>query len=98
MPIRARRRAVTDPVTTRPPRAPRVAAAPHRINGTDPVTTRLLLLSTVAALVAVLVGCGAALGGQELRVVDPETGVPCAPGRVGELWLRGPSVADGYWQ
>ncbi|MFP2913626.1 AMP-binding protein, partial [Pyxidicoccus sp. 3LFB2] len=46
----------------------------------------------------VLVGCGTALGGQELRVVDPETGVPCAPGRVGELWVRGPSVADGYWQ
>ncbi|WP_164014463.1 non-ribosomal peptide synthetase [Pyxidicoccus trucidator] len=47
---------------------------------------------------AVLVGCGTALGGQELRVVDPETGVPCAPGRVGELWVRGPSVAEGYWQ
>jgi amino acid adenylation domain-containing protein len=47
---------------------------------------------------AVLVGCGAALGGQELRVVDPETGAPSAPGRVGELWVRGPSVADGYWQ
>jgi amino acid adenylation domain-containing protein len=47
---------------------------------------------------AVLVGCGAALGGQELRVVDPETRRPCEPGRVGELWVRGPSVADGYWQ
>ncbi|HZI11502.1 MAG TPA: amino acid adenylation domain-containing protein [Myxococcus sp.] len=47
---------------------------------------------------AVLVGCGTALGGQELRVVDPETRRPCEPGRVGELWVRGPSVADGYWQ
>jgi amino acid adenylation domain-containing protein len=47
---------------------------------------------------AVLVGCGAALGGQEVRVVDPETRTPCGPGRVGELWVRGPSVADGYWR
>ncbi|QDF05535.1 non-ribosomal peptide synthetase [Myxococcus xanthus] len=45
-----------------------------------------------------LVGCGQALGGQDVRVVDPETGHPCAPGRMGELWVRGPSVADGYWQ
>jgi amino acid adenylation domain-containing protein len=50
------------------------------------------------AVEAVLVGCGTALGGQELRVVDPETRRPCEPGRVGELWVRGPSVAEGYWQ
>ncbi|AKQ66000.1 Malonyl CoA-acyl carrier protein transacylase [Myxococcus hansupus] len=46
----------------------------------------------------VLVGCGQSLGDQDLRVVDPRTGRPCEPGRVGELWVRGPSVADGYWQ
>ncbi|WP_426752409.1 amino acid adenylation domain-containing protein [Myxococcus sp. Y35] len=46
----------------------------------------------------VLVGCGQVLGGQDARVVDPDTGRPCAPGRIGELWVRGPSVADGYWQ
>ncbi len=45
-----------------------------------------------------LVGCGQVLGNQDARVVDPETCRPCAPGRVGELWVRGPSVADGYWQ
>lgn len=46
----------------------------------------------------VLVGCGQALGDQDVRVVDPQTCRPCEPGRVGELWVRGPSVADGYWQ
>ncbi|WP_169812526.1 fatty acyl-AMP ligase [Nocardia acidivorans] len=30
-------------------------------------------------------------------VVDPETRVRCAPNRVGEIWLHGPSVAAGYW-
>lgn len=46
---------------------------------------------------APLVGCGHARGGQEVRIVDPATSVPSAPDRVGEIWVRGPSVADGYW-
>jgi acyl-CoA synthetase (AMP-forming)/AMP-acid ligase II len=29
--------------------------------------------------------------------VDPETGTEQADGAVGEIWLRGPSVAAGYW-
>jgi acyl-CoA synthetase (AMP-forming)/AMP-acid ligase II len=30
--------------------------------------------------------------------VDPERGVECADGRIGEVWIHGPSVAQGYWQ
>ncbi len=43
-----------------------------------------------------LVGCG--LGLQTVVAVDPESGEPCAPGRVGEIWVASPSVAQGYWQ
>ncbi|HYO54689.1 SDR family NAD(P)-dependent oxidoreductase [Archangium sp.] len=45
-----------------------------------------------------LVGCGDP--GLEMRVeiMDPETRVPCPPGTVGELWVSGPSVAQGYWR
>ncbi|PRP95857.1 putative fatty-acid--CoA ligase fadD21 [Enhygromyxa salina] len=35
--------------------------------------------------------------GSRMYIVDPETRVPCSPGRVGELWYEGPAVADGYW-
>jgi acyl-CoA synthetase (AMP-forming)/AMP-acid ligase II len=35
--------------------------------------------------------------GLEARIVDPETGTEQADGAVGEIWLRGPSVAAGYW-
>jgi acyl-CoA synthetase (AMP-forming)/AMP-acid ligase II len=34
----------------------------------------------------------------ELAVVDPETCATAAEGRVGEIWLRGPSVAAGYFR
>ncbi|HSK81412.1 MAG TPA: fatty acyl-AMP ligase, partial [Thermoanaerobaculia bacterium] len=43
-----------------------------------------------------LVGCGAAM--QEVLAVDPESGDPCPPGGVGEIWVAGPSVARGYWE
>ncbi|MDI1448595.1 AMP-binding protein [Polyangium sp. 6x1] len=33
-----------------------------------------------------------------LRVVEPETRRPLPDGRVGEIWLKSGSVADGYWQ
>lgn len=44
-----------------------------------------------------LVGCGHAWLGQKLLVVDPETRIPCSAGRVGEIWVSGPCVAQGYW-
>ncbi|MFD9409376.1 fatty acyl-AMP ligase [Streptomyces sp. NPDC059989] len=49
------------------------------------------------ANVTTVVGCGRPVG-QEVRVADPETGVEQEPGQVGELWLRGPNIAAGYWR
>ncbi|MFD3973415.1 fatty acyl-AMP ligase [Streptomyces cyaneofuscatus] len=43
-----------------------------------------------------VVSCGAALD-YDVAVVDPATLAALPAGRVGELWLRGPSVARGYW-
>jgi acyl-CoA synthetase (AMP-forming)/AMP-acid ligase II len=34
----------------------------------------------------------------DVRIVDPDTCAESAPGCVGELWLRGPSVSPGYWR
>ena len=45
-----------------------------------------------------LVSCGAALGNQQLEIVHPETRMPLANGQVGEIWLHGGSVAQGYWK
>ena len=46
----------------------------------------------------VLVGCGHTLGEQELLVVHPETRARCTLGEVGEVWVKGPSIAQGYWR
>jgi fatty-acyl-CoA synthase len=40
--------------------------------------------------------CGRLLEGNELRVVDPETGRDVGPGTPGEAWVRG-NVMRGYW-
>lgn len=33
----------------------------------------------------------------DLRIVDPESGRLKMPGAIGEIWIRGDSVAQGYW-
>jgi acyl-CoA synthetase (AMP-forming)/AMP-acid ligase II/7-keto-8-aminopelargonate synthetase-like enzyme/acyl carrier protein len=44
-----------------------------------------------------LVGCGRVLADQKIVVVDPESRTRCPSDRVGEIWVSGPSVAQGYW-
>lgn len=44
-----------------------------------------------------LVGCGRSMSTQRVLVVDGEKRLPCRPGRIGEIWVAGPSVAQGYF-
>jgi acyl carrier protein len=47
--------------------------------------------------VARLVGCGRSLPGQEIAIVRSQERTPCDPGEIGEIWVSGPSVAQGYY-
>jgi acyl transferase domain-containing protein/acyl-CoA synthetase (AMP-forming)/AMP-acid ligase II/acyl carrier protein/SAM-dependent methyltransferase len=44
-----------------------------------------------------VVGCGRPVPDLDVRIVDPVTAQACAPDRIGEIWVAGPSVAAGYW-
>jgi len=45
-----------------------------------------------------LVGCGRNLPDQAIVIADPQTMTTCPPDHVGEIWVKGPSVAQGYWK
>jgi acyl transferase domain-containing protein/acyl-CoA synthetase (AMP-forming)/AMP-acid ligase II/acyl carrier protein len=44
-----------------------------------------------------LVACGHALPGHRVAIVEPETCRPLGERELGEIWVHGPSVAQGYW-
>ena len=43
-----------------------------------------------------LVGCGIGDASQNLVIVNPESGVLCDGQEIGEIWVSGPHVAQGY--
>lgn len=44
-----------------------------------------------------LVGCGQPVDGHIVAIVDPAQLNLCQEPAIGEIWVAGPSVADGYW-
>lgn len=44
-----------------------------------------------------LVGHGKLLPDTKVLIVNPETLTPCPSDQIGEIWVSGPCVAQGYW-
>ncbi len=44
-----------------------------------------------------VVSCGKPLAGNVVRIVDAQTRQALGEGRIGEIWVDGPSKAGGYW-
>ena len=44
-----------------------------------------------------LVGCGHTWLDTKTEIVNPKTMQKCSHDEVGEIWISGPTVADGYW-
>ena len=44
-----------------------------------------------------VVASGLVPGGNDVDIVHSESGELCSPDQIGEIWVRGPGVAEGYW-
>ena len=67
------------------------------VEGAELERDRVVMASAGAEGLRTLVGCGRAPADQEVVVVNPESLIRCPPDRIGEIWVSGPSIAQGYW-
>jgi acyl-CoA synthetase (AMP-forming)/AMP-acid ligase II len=51
-----------------------------------------------AADAQTLVGCGRALAGERIAIVEPDDCTRLPADQVGEVWVNGPNVARAYWK
>jgi acyl-CoA synthetase (AMP-forming)/AMP-acid ligase II len=71
----------------------------HRLNAAE-LEKDHVVYSTGEGPARTMVGCGKTLKGAldvDVQIVDPETQQPTPDGKVGEVWVRGELVAQGYW-
>ncbi|MGD9488078.1 MAG: beta-ketoacyl synthase N-terminal-like domain-containing protein [Calditrichaceae bacterium] len=44
-----------------------------------------------------LVSCGTTPSGQKIAIVNPDSMIACEELQIGEIWIKGDNVAQGYW-
>jgi acyl-CoA synthetase (AMP-forming)/AMP-acid ligase II len=69
-----------------------------RCNAAEVAAGRLVEVSDQRSQEICLVSCGQSAHGHDVMVVDPISCEQVSEGNVGEIWIRGPSVAVGYFE
>ncbi len=82
-------------VTATPPRA---AVPVLSLAGEALARGEVSLAAADARQLRRVVGCGIPFPEMRLLIVDPHTLQPGAAGHVGEIWVQGSSVGQGYWR
>lgn len=74
-------------------------AIPHirEVDGAQLGSGRAVDATTKSGQTVSVVSCGRPIEEEELLIVDSHTNRPRADGEVGEIWIRGTSLAVGYW-
>lgn len=67
-------------------RISKIALAQHKVKPPKDVSDEM-----------VVVACGKALVGETIKIVDPQTHLSCKDGCIGEIWVSGPHIPEGYW-
>ncbi len=73
-----------------------LAEATLMVTGDASTGARVFTSASGEGVPSPLVGCGPAVSGVEVAIVDAQGGAPTDG--VGEIWVRGENVAKGYWQ
>jgi amino acid adenylation domain-containing protein len=82
-------------VTGGPAAAPPVTAT---VDGRALEGDRVVVAGPLHPAARRLVASGRRWEDQAVVIADPESARPLPPGRVGEVWVAGPSVAEGYYR
>lgn len=59
---------------------------------------RMNISSDNRTLTQELVSCGNLNDETTVIIVQPDTNTPCESNQIGEIWIKGKSIAQGYWQ
>lgn len=69
-----------------------------RVLAEDLTQNRVVFTEETSNLTQTLVSSGRIANGLQAIVVNPETFEPCQDNEVGEIWVKGDSVTQGYWR
>lgn len=75
----------------------RDARIPSLTVARGPLTDEHRIAAGEGAEATELVSSGRVGPGATIRIVDPARGIALGERQIGEIWIRGPSVALGYW-
>jgi acyl-CoA synthetase (AMP-forming)/AMP-acid ligase II len=69
----------------------------YRVQANALEKNKIIAATETDTNVQTLVGCGWTTINTQIVIVNPETLKPCSPESVGEIWVSGSTIAQGYW-
>lgn len=67
------------------------------VDGTALEQNQVVVSQSIDERTRTIVGCGRSQLDQTVIIVHPETRTRCSEAQIGEIWVSGLSVAQGYW-